>query len=447
MDEILEALDEVRSRYRLRSSQERMLEDIERAVEEGDRVVVLADRPGSGKSWLLRRIARHYDGRVLYTVPSPSLAEDVYRTFEDWDLSVEHWRRVEDYGRVCKVGTDELLSDLLTRLDPDELRVILKASGEADEHPKCYPWFYRKPREDKRRDDKERDLRPLLEIILEIGERELGRERAEELVEKVREALYEDNPFLLGFAPWDECGECDIIRSLKEPARILCMSFKKLLSAPFLYASHRRAREALGKEPFVTEEDWKGVLEGSLVVFDDSHVLPAALVVEVPGYVKVGENSLRRELDRGEELTFDQSLMWQIVDWGRDIRKVRRALETGERFREVYKRLVYELEDWIEGLKEAVKSERNASYLDAKKNLSLLNELVNRSEELGVEEWIVIRSPGRRGNKTLTFAPVVEDLDQLLGLLVGPEYVDEPALFIAAENRPTLLTLKEVGRA
>ncbi len=434
MDKILDALDEVRSGYRLRSSQERMLEDIEKAIEEGDRVVVLAERPGSGKSWLLKRITRHYEGRVLYTVPSPSLAEDkVYKTFKDWGLSVDIWKRVEE-REDCKVKVDELLNGLWDRLDPEEVRVILKAAGSLDTHPKCYPWFYSKKGENS-----------LLKHLEEIALRELeDRDRVEELVEKVREVLYEDNPFLLGFAPWDNCGECDIVKSLKEPARILCMSFKKLLSVPFLYSSHRRARETLGREPFVTEEDWAEVLEDALVIFDDAHALPAALVVEVPGYVKVGENSLRQELDRGEELTLDQSLMWQIVDWGRDIRKVRRALKTGERFREVYKRLTYELEDWIEGLKEAVKTEKNASYLDAKKNLSLLNELVNRSEELGVEEWIVIRSPSRSRKTILTFAPVLENLDQLLGLLIGPEYADRPALYIAAENRPTLLALKEV---
>ncbi len=441
MDEVLSAVEEVRERYgdRLRPSQEGMLDRLEEALLSGERTVVFTDRPGSGKTWLLERLARHYEGRVVFSVPSPALAEERYRRFEDWGLSVEFWRRVEDYGRVCRVSVERLLGDLFGRIDPEEMRVILKASGEADDHPKCYPWFYRK-----KGGGGEGELRPFLEVLYEIGRRELGEERAEELVEKVREALYEDNPFLLGFAPWDECGECEIVRSLKDPARILCMSFKKLLSVPFLYRSHRIAREAQGKEPFVTEEDWEGILEGSLVVLDDSHVLPAALVVEVKGYVRVGENSLLRELDRGQELTLDQSLMWQIVDWGRDIRKVRKALETGERFKEVYRKLVYELEDWIEGLKEAVVEEANASYLDAKKNLSLLNELIERSERLGVEEWVVIRSPGR-GDTTLTFAPVVEDLDQLLGLLLGPEYVDGPALFLAAENRPTLRALKEVS--
>ncbi|WP_457615237.1 hypothetical protein [Methanopyrus sp.] len=68
----------------------------------------------------------------------------------------------------------------------------------------------------------------------------------EKLWEKVRKALYKDNPFIKGFAPWDSCEDCVIIRQLREPARIVCFSFKRLLSVPFLYASHQRVREALG---------------------------------------------------------------------------------------------------------------------------------------------------------------------------------------------------------
>lgn len=255
------------------------------------------------------------------------------------------------------------------------------------------------------------------------------------------QGLYRENPFIKGFAPWDSCGNCEIIRQLREPARIVCLSFKKLLSAPFLYASHRCAREALGKEPFVSEEDWEEALEGSLVVLDDAHVLPGALIVEIRGYVRVGSRTLMDEL---KDLALDQSHMWSVVDWNRDVRKVKKALEEKTKFREVYDRLTYELEDWIEELRELVERECRADYLDAKKNLSLLNELIERSEEAGIREWVVVKSP-RRGRPILTFAPVVKNLEQLLKLLMGPEYFELPVAYLVAENRPTLSELDRRG--
>ncbi|WP_456481541.1 DEAD/DEAH box helicase family protein [Methanopyrus sp.] len=413
---LLDALDAVEEGYDLRPAQVEMLENVRSRLVEGDNVVVLAGRPGSGKTWLLRRIAREYRERVFYTVPSRDLAEREYERFKEWELSVDLWRRVEDYEEPCRVKLRELLED---ELDFEELLDVMTHAGSAQDEPKCYPWFYKKDG-------------PLLGSIED-----------EELREKVRRALYEGNPFIKGFAPWDACEECEIIRQLREPARIVCLSFKKLLSAPFLYASHRRAREALSKEPFVTEEDWKETLKDSLVILDDAHVLPAALVVEVRGYVKVGPRSLEREL---EDLALDQSHMWRVVDWNQDVRKVRKVLEEGTVFHEVYERLSYELEDWIEELRDRVEEEHRADYLDAKKTLTLLNELIERSEEAGVREWVVVKSPRRgRGQSILTFAPVVKNLEQLLTLLMGPEYLELPVAYLVAENRPTLGELDRRG--
>ncbi|WP_457615238.1 hypothetical protein [Methanopyrus sp.] len=97
-----------------------------------------------------------------------------------------------------------------------------------------------------------------------------------------------------------------------------------------------------------------GSSEGPIVVLDDAHVLPGALVVEVRGYVRVGSRTLMEEL---EDLALDQSNMWRVVDWNQNVRKVRKVLEEKTKFREVYDRLTYELEDWIE---EASSSRRSA---------------------------------------------------------------------------------------
>ncbi len=333
------------------------------------------------------------------------------KTFrDDWGLQAEWWRDVSEYE--CRVGLDALLGDKLS--DKDLLRVY-QAASKANDEPKCHPDFYRKEG-------------PLL-----------GSLEDEELRERVREALYEDNPYVHGFAPWDECAECEAVRQLREPARIVCLSFDKLLAAPFLYVSHERAREALGKEPLMTLEDWKEVLDGSLVILDDAHMLPGALVVEVPAYVPVGDSTLGKRL---EGLALGQEYLWQVVDWGRDVRKVRAALR-GEILGDVRDVLVKELEDWLEELRDRISEDRNAGYLRARKELSLLNELVNRAEEVGVREWVVVRGPRRGGGaKFLTFAPVIESLEQLLGLLMGPDLMDLPEAYLVAENRPTLSELR-----
>ncbi|WP_456483317.1 DEAD/DEAH box helicase family protein [Methanopyrus kandleri] len=411
---LFDALDAVEEKYDLRELQHKMLEDIRDRLAECDSVIVLTERSGSGKTWLLERITRECRERVFYSVPSPDLAEREYKKFKEWELSVDLWRRVEDYK--CRVKLRELLGD---ELDPQELLEVMEHAGSAQDEPKCYPWFYRT----------EGSL--------------LGSLEDEELREKVRRVLYEGNPFTKGFAPWDSCENCEIIRQLREPARVVCLSFKKLLSAPFLYASHRRAREASGKEPFVSEKDWEEALKDSIVILDDAHVLPGALVVEVEGYVKVGSRTLVGEL---KDLALDQSHLWRVVDWNQDVRRVKKALEEKTKFREVYDRLTYELEDWIEELRGLVEEKRSAGYLHAKKNLSLLNELIERSEEAGIREWVVVKSPRYRRKQQkpiLTFAPIVKNLEQLLKLLMGPEYVELPAAYLAAENRPTL---SELGR-
>lgn len=414
-DRVLEALDAVEERWAddLREAQVRMLSDL-RGQLEGDRVAILRERPGSGKTWLLRRIARVYGegGRVhvLFSTPSPDLAErEVKRFRDDWGLRAERWRDVSEYE--CRVSLDVLLGD---RLSERELLRVYRDASRANDLPKCHPEFYRKDG-------------PLL-----------GRIGDEELRERVREALYRDNPYVHGFAPWDECEECEAVRQLRSPARIVCLSFDKLLSVPFLYASHERVREVQGKEPLMTLEDWREVLEGALVVLDDAHMLPGALVVEVPGYVPVGGSTLEGRLDG---LAMGQEYLWRVVDWGQDVRNVKEALR-GEVLREVRDVLVRELEDWLEELRDRIVRDRNAGYLHARKQLSLLNELVNRAEELGVREWVAVRSPRRGGSRMLTFAPVIESLDQLLGLLMGPDLMDLPEAYLAAENRPTLSELR-----
>ncbi|WP_088336366.1 hypothetical protein [Methanopyrus sp. KOL6] len=413
-DVLFDALDAVEEEYDLRGPQYEMLEDVRDQLEH-DNVAVLTTRPGSGKTWLLRRVAREYRGRVFYSVPSPDLAEREYKKFREWDLSVDLWRRVEDYDE-CKVKLPELLGD---ELEQEELISVMMHAGSAQDEPKCYPWFYRTEG-------------PLLGAL----------KNDEKLREKVREAMYKGNPFINGFAPWDSCRDCPIIDQLRDPKRIICISFRKLVSVPFLYASHRRARQALDKEPFISEKDWKKALEGSLVILDDAHVLPGTLVVEVPGYVYVGSRTLERELD---DLALDQSHMWSVVDWDRDIRKVKKALEEKTKFRELYERLTYELEDWIMELRELVEKECRADYLNAKKNLSLLNELIERSDEAGIREWVLVKSPRKSGKPTLTFAPIVKNLEQLLKLLMGPEYFKLPAIYLVAENRPTLSDLNRRG--
>ncbi|WP_457615236.1 DEAD/DEAH box helicase family protein [Methanopyrus sp.] len=137
---LLEALDAVEKRYDLREPQREMLDYIRERLAEYDNVVIFTHRPGSGKSWLLRRIAREYRKRVFYSVPSPDLAEREYRKFEDWELSVDPWRRVEDYDEPCQVKLPELLGD---ELDSQELLEVMAHVGSAQDEPKCYPWFYR----------------------------------------------------------------------------------------------------------------------------------------------------------------------------------------------------------------------------------------------------------------------------------------------------------------
>ncbi len=61
---------------------------------------------------------------------------------------------------------------------------------------------------------------------------------------------------------------------------------------------------------------------------------------------------------------------------------------------------------------------------------------------------MVVKSPSRRpsrGRSILTFASVVKNLEQLLKLLMGPEYYELPVAYLVAENRPTLSELDRRG--